>query len=260
MPAIRDYAFEREATPYPAGAGEYGVWLAGRAPWQLFATTTVKDFEGDAKYQAAPDKAKTLRGAVERTQSLTGFTHVGVAGAERFMRRWWRRSIQGRAYASGTIPYGVAALEYHKDRVTPHHHWLIGGLPEWLVRDVAIGKATHGASGGILWHEWYKDHGSVRLDVLSRVTEHPAMGAAIYASKYLSKDGGKFYAFGSWPRGEANDSGMEYRSTNPLYPGSGEVVMPQGDEVYERWEAMPGSRNAERVFREMCEGTWRGEW
>lgn len=196
--------------PYPATAADYGIWLAKRAPWQLFVSLTLAD-KGFG-------------------MSTAGATHIGVAGAERFLRRWFRESVRSRGFAYGTRPYGAFAMEQHKDRVTPHFHGTIGGLPEWIVHDVEYGRLHRDRSLSYLWREWFTEHGHARME---RITE--SLSVASYVSKYVTKGGGKLYALGSWPQVSEYD---EPRA---------------GDEDYERWEAGPGSRNAERMWREMCE-------
>lgn len=203
-------------------AEAYGEWLAGRAPWQLFVTLTVKDLEYDGG----------------KNVSLSGFTHVGVAGSERFLRSWFRNSVRTRAASSGLRAYGAFALEQHRDRVTPHFHGLLGGLPSWLVTDTAVGRATGGTQGGFLWRDWFRDHGRARIEPIRGVVGdgHVAAGAARYAAKYMTKDSGKFYALGTWP------------------PVSEYDDVTSDDSEYERWDIFPGSENARRVWREMCEG------
>lgn len=189
----------------------YGDWLGGRAPWQLFCTLTIKD--------------------------LPGFT-IGVSGAERFLRSWFRNSVRSRSFASGGVAYAAFALENHADRVSPHLHGLVGGLPQWVVNDVAIGRATHDRSRSYLWREWFQDHGRARIETITGVLGDysPALGCARYASKYMLKDMGKFYALGTWP------ALSEYDEVP-----TGEDEEPRG------WDVFPGSGNAERMWREMCE-------
>ena len=197
-----------------ASVSAYGEWLGNRAPWQLFATLTVKD--------------------------LPGYV-VGVSGAERFLRDWFANSIRTRTRSTSgaSTAYAAFALEQHRDRVSPHFHGLVGGLPEWMVNDVGLGLATRDRSRSYLWREWYAEHGRARLEPIQGVVgdSNAAVGCARYASKYMLKDMGKLYAFGRWPQVSEYDD-----------------VPVVGDDVYERWESGPGSRNAERIWREMCEG------
>lgn len=202
------------ALPPGASAGyasvqAYGDWLGRRAPWQLFCTLTIKD--------------------------LPGYT-VGVSGSERFLRSWFRNSVRSRSFAAVTVAYGAFAMEQHRDRISPHFHGLLGGLPEWVVRDVALGLVTRDRDRSYLWREWYRDHGRARIETITGVLgdANRAQGCARYASKYMLKDMGKFYALGSWPQiSEYDEPGDE-------------------DEPIE-WDVIPGSGNAERMWREMCE-------
>lgn len=215
MPRYDDFSVLADLPPLARGGytsiQAYGDWLGRRAPWQLFCTLTVKD--------------------------LPGYT-IGVAGAERFLRSWFRNSVRSRSFAGGTVAYGAFALESHSDRVSPHFHGLIGGLPQWVVHDVAIGMATHDRRRSYLWREWFADHGRARIETITGVLGDvsPAQGCARYASKYMLKEMGKFYALGTWPQT------AEYDDSPTV-----------GDEVNTAWEYGPGSRNAERIWREMCE-------
>jgi len=231
--ALATYDRRRIDTPTVAGGQEYGEWLATRAPWQLFVTLTVKDLFGDSVHHKQGDGRQ---GYWSKNSDQLGFTNIGVAGSERFIGSWFRNSIRNRSWGYGYHPYGAFAMEYHKDRVTPHFHGLVGGMPPWMVTDTQLGIATRGVTGGRLWKEWYQDHGRCRIEPIRGVVgdSHVALGAARYAAKYVTKDSGKFYALGMWP-----DKG-------------GSITL--GEEDYTRWEMLPGSGNAERVWREMCEG------
>jgi hypothetical protein len=187
---------------YPGEAYDYGRWIAHRAPWQLFCTLTIKDLE---RYV------------------------VGQAGAERFLRTWFRNSVRSRGFMGGTKPYGLFAIEPHQNRVAPHFHGLLGGLPRWLVLDVVAGLAGD-RPRGYLWYEWYRDHGRAKI-----VPCADTIGTAVYVSKYVTKTAGKIYAFGVWPQVSEYDDARS------------------GEENYDEWALMPGSGNAERMWREMCE-------
>jgi hypothetical protein len=210
--------------PRPARPADYGGWIAARLPdLQLFGSLTIKDLP----FEGHPD--------------LTGFTHVGVAGAERFLKRWWRDSIRSRGFAAGTRPYAAVAMEQHRDRVTPHFHFVAGGLPGWLVRDTEVARRRRDRRGAFIWREWFNDHGMARIEAIHGVgstsVADRALGTAVYVSKYITKSDGKFYALGSWPPVSDFDD-------PPL----------SGDEVEDRWEADPDSAWVEAGWRELCEG------
>jgi hypothetical protein len=210
MPKSRMEVSVPEFVPYPARASDYGVWLAARAPWQLFVTLTL----GDRAFG----------------QRSAGATHIGVAGAERFLRGWFRNSVRSRSYAYGTTAYAVFAMEAHSWRSTPHFHGLVGGVPRWMEYDVAAAHAMKDYGRSFIWAEWDRAHGMARME---RVRE--SVSVAGYVSKYVTKGAGKLYAFGTWPQVSEYDD-----------PANGE-------ENYARWQAGPGSRNAERMWRELCE-------
>lgn len=202
-----------DSVAYPARASDYGLWLANRCTWQLFCTLTFKDF---VRWGTHAD--------------LSGATMTGVGGAERALRYWFRYSVRSRSFASGVSAYAVFSMEAHKWRDTPHFHGLVGGIPRWMEYDVARGRAFKDRGSSYVWAEWFQRNGSARME---RVRE--SVSVAAYVAKYVTKASGKMYMFGSWPQVS------EYED------------VPIGEEDYDRWAMGPGSRNAERMWREMCE-------
>lgn len=156
-------------SPYPAKAADYGVWMAKNWDWQLFVTLTFRDPE------------PLLRRRITNP-------NVGIGKAEGELKRWWKASIRERAHKS----FGMFTMEPHADRLTPHFHGLIGGLPPGVVRDALWGRISRDPSAEYLWREWFVDRGRAKIEPVDSATP-----AAVYVAKYMLKGLGKLYALGS---------------------------------------------------------------
>jgi hypothetical protein len=133
------------------------------------------------------------------------FTSVGHAGGVRAVESW----LTGLA----DVYPGLAAfmaMEPHADRVAPHFHGLLAGLPADVPAAIDAGRrrrfsaAADGATGTIgarharelIWQSWWDGHGFARLEAVN------GNGASLYVAKYSLKGGDEVPWWRIWEPGE----------------------------------------------------------
>lgn len=132
------------------------------------------------------------------------FTEVGVGGAERALGRYF-----GQVRSFNPDARMFVALEAHRDRVSPHGHYLLGGLVPGVAAAVEAARFARSSAPGAdafargplfavaaapsyIWRWWFDRYGMARVEAVDG-----AHACSMYVGKYVNKELGPFKM---WPR------------------------------------------------------------
>lgn len=133
------------------------------------------------------------------------------------------RDVESHLTRAAEVYPGITAFvawEEHKDRMTPHAHGLIAGLPDSVPPAIEQGR-RHSQSGGPprpggtfdeqqatewMWRQWYERHGIARVEAV-----RDGQAVAGYAAKYCFKELGPWRI---WTAGELRQRFVNTRRRN----------------------------------------------
>jgi len=141
-----------------------------------------------------------------------GYTSVGHGGAVRALGSYLGALAEVYPDVSAFV-----AMEPHADRVAPHFHGLLAGLPAGVAAAIDQGRRLSGSprelaeelaglpfseriARDVFWGRWWQAHGMARLEAVQ------GDGASLYVAKYSVKGGDDVPFWRIWTPGELRES------------------------------------------------------